>query len=310
MKTILLAPDYYLRNFHQLIDSVSQRYGDLLCEKEAAWVETFRQLPVNAQMLCIRLLSRKGLFFRCDKLGYSEIGDISLAAEELHNVGFIEINSSDWPQEEIVALFTKPELLKLFPVLSPPYKSYRKPELVQELIKHTPALDAFKQDILQICHQEYLDTFLLLFFGNRHQDLSQFVLSDLGLNQFESYSVDKDSRLFTDRDQIRQWLELSALSDHYWQAKENKDHPEIVTLAEVIPSAYHWPPPLERKRQQLINHIARDLERFDMPEQAFELFRESLLPPCTRASGTHSGQASAVRASTRAHLGYQTIAVQ
>jgi len=227
-------------------------------------------------MLCIRLLSRKGLLFRCDKLSYSEIDDISLAANELCNVGFIKINSSDWPLEEIVALFTKPELLKLFPVLSP-YKSYRKPELVQELIKHTPALDAFKQDILQICHQEYLDTFLLLFFGNRHQDLSQFVLSDLGLNQFESYSVDKDSRLFTDRDQIRQWLELSALSDHYWQAKENKDQPEIVTLAKEIPPAYHWPP-LERKRQQLINHIARDLERFEMSEKALELFEQSQLP--------------------------------
>ncbi|GAB3523922.1 VRR-NUC domain-containing protein [Photobacterium alginatilyticum] len=277
MTPIVLAPDYYLHNFRLLIDSVNRQYSDLLCDEEAAWIVTFQHLPEKAQMLCIRLLSRKGLFFRCDKLSYEEIGDISLAAEALHNVGFVESNKPDWPLEEVISLFTKPELLKLFPALAP-CKSYRKPELIEELLIHAPALDEFKQDIIQICHQQHLDTFLLLFFGNRYQDLSQFVLSDLGLNQFESYTIDKESRLFSDRRQIQQWLELSSLSDHYWQAKENKDQAEIVALTEVIPSACQWPP-LERRRQQLINHIARDLERFDMPEQALKLFRENLLPP-------------------------------
>lgn len=277
MKPIELAPDYYLHNFLLLIDSVEQRYYDLLSEEESTWVKVFRGLPANAQMLCVRLLSRKGVFFRYDKLAYSEINNLAMAVETLNNAKFIEINHSDWAIEDIAVLFTKPELLKLFPALSQ-HKLSRKQALVDELNQHSPSLGAFKQKILQIRHQQYLDTFLLLFFGNRHQDLSQFVLSDLGLHQFETYSVDKNTRLFTERHQIQQWLTLSDLSDHYWLAREEKDQLAITTLATEIPSAFEWPP-LERKRQQLINHIARDLERFNMLDQALTLFRESTIPP-------------------------------
>ncbi|MCW8331224.1 VRR-NUC domain-containing protein [Photobacterium sp. SDRW27] len=172
--------------------------------------------------------------------------------------------------------------MRLFPVLTG-NKSARKPELTEILINHNPSFSDFGQDILQICHQQHLDTFLLLFFGNRHQDLSQFVLSDLGLHQFESYAIDRQTRLFSKRYQIQQWLELADLSDRYWQAKEMKDHTTITELATAIPPAFSWSP-LERKRQQLINHIARDLERFSSQDKhqlntALTLFRHSLIPP-------------------------------
>lgn len=277
MNPIQLAYDYYLRNFLLLVNSVVQRYQDLLSTNELSWIKEFHALPANAQMLYVRLLSRKGLFFRLDKLAYEEIHDLEQAAEALHNIGFITINASHWAVDDIAALFTKSELLKLFPDLKT-YKSSRKPELIKALIDLNPACSDFEPDILEVCHQQNLDTFLLLFFGNRHQDLSQFVLSDLGLHQFETYRVDKETRLFTERSQIDQWLRLSDLSDRYWQAKENKDHIAIIELATEIPAAFSWPP-LERKRQQLINHIARDLERFDQLEQALILFRESELPP-------------------------------
>ena len=277
MEPTLLAPDYYLQNFLLLVDGVEQRYRDLLSPEELAWLEVFYALPANAQMLYVRLLSRKGLFFRRDKISYGEISRLEQAADTLSRVGFLNINALHWTVEDIAPLFTKPELLKRFPPLNH-YKSARKPELLKALFELAPACSEFGQDILQVCHQQHLDTFLLLFFGNRHQDLSQFVLSDLGLHQFETYPVDREMRLFTERSQIDQWLTLADLSDRYWLARESKDQVAITELAGEIPPAFSWPP-LEHKRQQLINHVARDLERFERLGQALALFRESELPP-------------------------------
>ncbi|UTV26678.1 VRR-NUC domain-containing protein [Photobacterium atrarenae] len=277
MEPVELAPDYYLHNFHQLLDTVEQCYQDLLSETELQWIATFRDLPADGQMLYVRLLSRKGEYFRLDKLSYPEIGDLTIAATHLAEQGLIERNQSEWPAEQLALLFTKPELLRLFPALTP-FKQGRKPQLLAALAAHAPSPNDFREDIIRICHQQHLSTFLLLFFGNRHQDLSQFVLTDLGLHQFESYPIDRDSRLFSEREQIEQWLTLTDLSDQYWQAKERKDLDQIQALAPQLPAAFTWPP-LERKRQKLINLIARDLERVEQVEAALALFRQSQLPP-------------------------------
>lgn len=277
MAPVELAPDYYLHNFHQLLDTVEQRYPDLLSEAELQWIATFRDLPAAGQMLYVRLLSRKGEFFRLAKLNYPEIGDLTLAVTHLAEQGLVEQNQPEWPAEHLAPLFTKPELLRLFPALAP-FKQERKPQLLTVLAAHAPGPDDFQADIIRICHQQHLDTCLLLFFGNRHQDLSQFVLTDLGLHQFESYPIDRDSRLFSEREQIEQWLALTDLSDQYWQAKARNDLDPIQALAPQLPEAFPWPP-LERKRQKLINLIARDLERLGQVEAALTLFRQSELPP-------------------------------
>lgn len=272
-----LASDYYLHNFQRLVNSVEQHYLDLLNQNETNWLKAFRQLSPPARMLYVRLLSRKGLYYRKDKLHYPEIGELTQPARELAKAGFIEINNPDWCTEHIAPLFTKPELLTLFPALNK-HKSAHKAALLEKLYQLSPKLEEFGQTIFYICHQQNLEIFLLLFFGNSHQDLSQFVLSDLGLHQFESYPVDKETRLFQSREQIENWLVLTSLADDYWNAKEQKNHDAIVNMVRNIPTRVEWPP-LERKRQKLINHVARDLERFGMQEEALTLFRQSELPP-------------------------------
>ncbi|MGF1700374.1 VRR-NUC domain-containing protein [Photobacterium makurazakiensis] len=285
-----LRNDYYLSNVLTLIEVVTSQYSDLMSTSELTWLHTFGQLSDDAKKLYIRLLSRKGALFRFDKLAYSEIDNIELAAIELANGQFAFIfqqekeNTPTWPVNlaAVSALFTKPELLRLFDELSA-WKSYKKDKLVDALCQLSPDISAFQQDIIELRQTEHLNVFLLLFFGNSHQSLTDFVLSDLGIQHYENYNIDRQYRFFNARENIEQWLALSALNELYWQAKEEKDFTAIEVMANQLPQPIEWLP-LERKRQKLINHIARDLERFAKNsstklESARLLFSQSELPP-------------------------------
>ncbi len=67
----ILAPHrfYYLHNFQQALDWLAQRYGDLLSEQEADFIAGFARLPQNSRALLVRMLMRRGPWFRASKLG-------------------------------------------------------------------------------------------------------------------------------------------------------------------------------------------------------------------------------------------------
>lgn len=64
---------YYLHNFQQALDWLAQRYGDLLSEQEADFIAGFARLPQNSRALLVRMLMRRGPWFRASKLAYEEI---------------------------------------------------------------------------------------------------------------------------------------------------------------------------------------------------------------------------------------------
>ena len=59
---------YYLHNFQRALNWLGQRYGDLLGEEEAGFLAGFAQLPEPAQALLVRMVMRKGPWFRASKL--------------------------------------------------------------------------------------------------------------------------------------------------------------------------------------------------------------------------------------------------
>ena len=273
-----LADTYYRDNFHCLVSTVIEQYSDLLSPAETLWCNTYFALSEAAQCLYIRLLTRKGPFFRRDKIRYPEIKLLPQAFTELNRVGLITLEPTDISHCEYCNLFTKPELISRFDFLSG-YKQAKKAEIIEQVILHQPDLNHYSSDVLKVHNAEHLAVFCLLFFGNTHQDLSQFVLADIGIQQFESYPIDSAYRLFKHREHIDSWMALSKLADTYWQHKEAKDSQAIAEMQFDLPDAFDWQP-LERKRQRLINHIARDLERLgnhdsNRLEQALTLFQHS-----------------------------------
>ncbi|MCF7497557.1 VRR-NUC domain-containing protein [Vibrio sp. L5-1] len=279
-----LSPTYYLDNFNRLIEHAQTLYPDLLSDDECRWLSAYKRLSVSSQCLIIRLLSRKGRWFRSDKLNYVEITDLNTALQELSTAGFIALSHPAERHDLVVSnvelglhLLTKPELLNLFPAFKS-NKTAKKDELLA-LLDHQP-FDQFQSlafDCIYVVESEVIDVLLLLFFANTYQDLSQFVLSDLGLNTFENYSLSKQRRFFTSREQLNQLFQMRDVQRLYSEG-DRKDSEFLEQLLQSIPAESEHRS-IARKRSRLINDIARDLERLSLNDQAVFWFKQSTLPP-------------------------------
>ncbi|HTF95523.1 MAG TPA: VRR-NUC domain-containing protein [Cellvibrio sp.] len=276
-----LPPDYYLNNFRFLVDWVKDRYADLLSDDEQKFVQGFYLLGHDAQCLLVRLSSRKGPLFRRDKLDYSEIKNLDDAAQELISAGLLH-RHFPLPLDVFVSSLTKVELLLLFREQLTGLRQARK-EILVEHLQHqfTEARDWQSWTENQLGEAFYLDNqriinnLLLLFFGNSYQNLTEFVLQDLGLYRYENYPIDHQHRLFNSRDEI----------DQYWSLIQLREQLDVVTsidalieLATKLPAAYASKK-IQRRRAKLINQIAYALERVGEYQIAMQLYEQSHLTP-------------------------------
>lgn len=276
-----LAPDYYLKNFRFLLDWVEERYADLLNDDERYFIAAFKQLEPDAQCLLVRLSSRKGPLFRRDKLRYSEITSIDIAAQQLINAGLLH-GDTHLDLQTLVAALTKPELLMLFSEHLPGLKQARKEVLVASLAT-TFATSRSWQDWTDnqfgaawyLDNQTIIRNLLLLFFGNSYQDLTEFVLQDLGLFRYENYTIDHQHRVFKSREELEQYQHLVTLRE---QLERDCSPDTLRQLATQLPPQTSNER-LQRRRAKLCNQLAYALERTNEHGLALQLYEQSHLPP-------------------------------
>jgi hypothetical protein len=276
-----LAPDYYLRNFRFLLDWVNARYFDLLSEDERSFIAAFTQLEHGAQCLLVRLSSRKGPIFRRDKLSYSEITSIDIAAQQLINAALLQRDT----QIDLITLaasLTKPELLMLFGEHLAGLKQARKEVLVETLATIFTSARSWQGwthnhfgAAWHLDNQAVIRNLLLLFFGNSYQDLTEFVLQDLGLFRYENYTIDQQHRVFKTRAELEQYNHLVNLRD---QLDASCTREMLLQLALQLPSQTASER-LERRRAKLCNQLAYALERINEHSLALQLYEQSHLPP-------------------------------
>ena len=203
---------YYLHNFQRALAWVAERYDDVLDEPQRRFVADYAALPQPSQALLARLLLRRGPWFRASGLIYEEIGPAETAAAPLEALGWLDRDAAMTP-DELFGLHTKPELLRLFPHLP---ASARKAELLDARARQPDAKpyrdwhpDA-GEAVWRLMAGEVCERFRLMFFGNLHQDWSEFVLADLGVFQYESVPFDAASRAFQSRADVDRYLALHA----------------------------------------------------------------------------------------------------
>ncbi len=215
-----LPEGYYLDNFQYLIGFVQNRYDDILNDEERGFLASFESLPINAQKALVRLLGRTHLHIREDKCHYQEIDDFSGAIELLVAAGLVRRNSLEDPLSWL-SLATRPELESAFPEV---YETHKKAKLKKDepcdVIAQEATLDEIIQRLdfvlLEATCRPVLDRLKLLFFGNLHQDFTDFVLHELGVVPFETYSLDAAGRYFNRRillDEMLEVYELQAVSE-------------------------------------------------------------------------------------------------
>lgn len=266
---------YYLHNFQRALDWLGERYGDLLDGAEQAFLARFARLTQPSRALMVRLLMRRGPWFRAGKLVYEEIPDIGGAAAPLLALGWLDAQA---PMElhELFALHTKPELLALFAgsvQTGAVHTGLRKAELLQALqpLYGAPrAYAAWNQQapeaVWRVTVGDLCERLRLMFFGNLHQDWSEFVLADLGVFRYEAVAFDADSRAFQSRADVDGYLALQVCR----QALDEGAEPGALLQGVArCTSGNAW---LEQRRAKVLLRIGQACERVQdwaLAEQAY-----------------------------------------
>lgn len=270
-------PFYYLDNFRLVLDWIAQRYDDLLDAHERQFITDFTRLPKNAQALLVRMVMRKGTLFRASKLNYVEIGDVQQAVAPLVAHGWIDPQ----PLLELDALFAllrKAELSACFKA-----HATRGTELKADFLQRLQPLyesplslvqwfAELEDQILSLEVMPICDRLRLLYFGNLHQEWSEFVLADLGVYRYEKVEFSIDSRGISERADIDTCLHLHACR----QALEGGETLELLAQQAIaITTANPW---LQMRRARLMFQIGQQAERLQDWPLALSVYQGCAYP--------------------------------
>lgn len=275
----MLANDYYLKNFHALVIFVGDTYGSLLSVAEQAWLRNILIASESAQRLYIRLLGRRGTVFRLSKLNYPEISDLPAAVAELVTR---ELATTDPPDAlpSLLPLFTRPELIRRLELRT--HKQQPHAEIEQGIAERGNAADIHTlqqaDNWVTLLGQDTYSLFTLCFFGNLHQDTSEFVRRDLGTLRYESYAINSASRAFQSRAQIdAHWRYFEC--EARLETLDMQDAEVLLELDANLPARVAGDPHLLRRVDRLRNRLARQLERLCRLNDALSLYARSARPP-------------------------------
>ncbi len=277
--SIELPPKYYLDYFTFLLSFVERLYGHILNPNEQVFMRHFSHLSEDAQCLFVRFSNRRGSFFRTEKLKYAEIEDIAAALYELEEKQFIELLAPAHVAHvpEIVNLFTKEEWLKMAPPTDLSLKPLKKPDLIRYLIHAFDGADlinSITEPVIKVQHEAEVMMFKFLFFGNRHADMTEFVVRDLGKINFERFRDDTYTARFNTRQEADDKLLVSLTSEVFLEQQEAQTPPEDIfdwfmnwqagagKLSDVAQPSY----------VRLVNRVGAYLERQKLPEQALTVY--------------------------------------
>lgn len=276
-----LAPHYYRDNFLRLCDTVEGQYADMLDERERDLLARWRALPFAAQCLYVRLLSRTGPWFRQSALAYPELGPTGPALTALLAAG-MACEADGLSAAELGRLFTRAELARLFTAYLERADRYTKAQLLCALdaLALAPAqlLAVVVHDgeppIVAPLHLDTVSRLQLLFFGNRHQSLTEFVLGDLGVTRYWPYRLDRAGRYFPDRGAFDEYLACAALADRHRELSgSGAAREELAALATDLLAVRPRGAPGTARWQRLAAGLGRDLERSGNPDLALALYR-------------------------------------
>lgn len=253
---------YYLHNFQRALAWVSDRYADLLDAADRQFLADFSALPLASQALLVRMLMRRGPWFRASRIQYEEIESTEAAAAALVSLGWL---STEAPMSlmELFSLHTKPELARMFPD-APVKASARKADLQDavRVARHDPEPMAYPlwnasapEPVWRVMVGDLCERLRLMFFGNLHQDWSEFVLADLGVFQYETVPFDASSRAFQTRADVDGYLALHACRV---ALEEGADRTELARAVQACVSANPW---LEKRRAKVMLRIGQACER-------------------------------------------------
>ncbi|AZD02604.1 VRR-NUC domain-containing protein [Pseudomonas chlororaphis] len=253
-------PLYYLHNFQQVLAWLKLRYADVLSPEERSFIDDFSALAQPSQALLVRMIMRKGCHFRTSRLVYEEIGDTRAAVAPLVRLGWVD-EQAPLTLEELFNLLQKAEILHVFRAQIEQPKA-RKSDWLAALV---PLFDEprslgqwcpdLEDGVCSLTVMALCDRLRLMFFGNLHQDWSEFVLADLGIFTYEKVEFRDDARALRSRADVEGFLYLEDCRQHFENGAALE---EVLTSIQAFASDNPW---LQRRRAKLLFLLGQHCER-------------------------------------------------
>ena len=270
-------PLYYLHNFRQVLDWLGHRYADLLDTDEQHFIQQFDRLPQASQALLVRMVMRKGVHFRAGKLTYLEIGCPHAAARPLLELGWVD-DQCPLAFQELFALLQKSEMLAVFQAWIDQPKG-NKADWLEPLTAQFTESRTFAHWCPELADRLYsltvmdlCDRLRLMFFGNLHQDWSEFVLADLGIYTYEKVEFCAESRGLRTRDDVLGFLFLHQCQQAF-EAGEALD--TILAQVATLRTDNPW---LDKRRAKLLFQVGQYCERNAELALAEQIYRACAYP--------------------------------
>ncbi|XP_051118179.1 fanconi-associated nuclease 1 homolog isoform X2 [Andrographis paniculata] len=219
----------YQQNLVMLIQDVLKNHPHLFMVSEMSFLEAFTKLSDDSQRLFARLYTRKGPWFRMSNISYSEIADCHQAVKGLLEAGYVctfpwENGQENSILEEVLTTLSVDELREALRVLNEKCShGTRKQDLIDLILSSRknlirPELQSFVIGITGSCIRiSPLAESLIwraerLFFLNGEQDLSSFLLVDLGIVKYPAYRCIISGQIFSNRSDFLAYEEAIEIS--------------------------------------------------------------------------------------------------
>ncbi|CAN8288526.1 unnamed protein product [Cochlearia groenlandica] len=247
----------YQLNFNVLVQEVLGSCSHLITGDEKAFLESFRSLSEDSQRLFIRLYTRKGPWFRLSNISYAEVSDSLQALKDLTVKGFmssvIDANELDCQKmKEIIELLNVTELRDILSMNKVFSRGSRKRDLINSLcscyndgtrikiatmILERTGLCAKVSDTAE----SLIWRVERLFFLNGEQDLSSFILLDLGIIKYPTYKCIESEQIYSDRTKLLAYeeaIEVAQLMDESLDSEDSRTVLKCITIAEKRISSF------------------------------------------------------------------------
>lgn len=276
------AADYYLDKLELLLTWVRQHHAALIDDSGWAFLARFAALPTPARRLYVRLLMRRGPWFRLDQLDYEEVGAADTAVLALCLGGLARLAGAEgWEQR--LRLLRVPELRDLVLRRAPRQGSQcRRRADWLAVCSHLGPIDlGLLPQAVRLAPTTGLDLLRMLYFGNAHQDLIEFILTDLGVLRFEVVPM-RPALPWRTAAEAREDLRREQWADQVsaWSESTDVEVAESALLAAgSVLSLPAQAPSTERRRNRALTRLAALWQRQGRPDRSLGVLADASGPP-------------------------------
>jgi len=276
-------PFYYLENALTVLTWVRDHHGDLLTDGEQDRLRQFLILPRASQGLLVRLVMRTNIYFRLGSLNYPELGlSIAEALAPLVEGRWVD---ADPPLSitTVAAMLRKPELASAFTdeLAAAGLGSGASKAAIQAMLldRHGGQVrelrhwwPACPDSLVMLNDMALFDRIRLMFFGNLHQDWSEFVVTVLGYQKYEPVAFSASSRAFRTRHEVDHYLALDACRERLHNGEA------LACLWQDLPEALADNAWLSHRRDRLLFEFGQCAERAGDCDLALAAYRTAWTP--------------------------------